>query len=956
MSTDSAFWLVPRDGDRLLHVSPDGPLTSLAQARDALRALAPAEREAQPIRVLIHDGDYALDEPFILGPEDSGTAAAPIIYQAAPGQAPRLGGGRRLRGWTPVEHKGQAAWKLEIPEVKSGAWWFTQLFVEGERRPRARLPREGYFHFREAGMDRRVAGYHPGDLRPWHNLPDVVVNVLHYWVDSHLAIAELDETTHTVTFDRDASMSLLDEKKAGSARYFVENVLEGLEAPGQWYLDRPAGALYYLPLPGEDPERTRIVAPVLEQLVLFSGEPGRPVHDVHLAGLHLQHTEWNYPADIGGSNQAAWRVPGAIALVHARDCSLRCNEIAHLGNYAVEIGEDCRGIAVVANRLHDLGAGGVKLGSACAPEEDFTGRESHFSFVSDNSITEGGRRYPSGVGIWIGHSGDNVVTYNHIADFFYTGISVGWIWGYTASQARRNLIAHNHIHTIGQGVLSDMGGIYSLGVSPGTRICHNHIHDVRCYGYGGNGIYPDEATSFVLYEDNVVHDTDSAPLYTNGRDDLFRNNIFACGRDAQLWWGKPKYLSPFRAEHNLVYWRTGAIVRGVAFDGLRQVEFDHNLYWQAEGQVGDFASRSWSEWQARGLDVHGVIADPLFADPEHGDFTLRADSPALALGFRPIDLTDMGPRPEVLRTGEAPEPSREIGPCVWTQLLPVTETELTLDQVFFAYPETAPCAFTLRAIFENAGDKPFHGPMTVRAFPEEALAGPATLTQELNLEPGQEIEIPLDLSVREGTEEFVVEAVSEAGGFWGSSLSFAFRPEIPVRRLPEGIAAGELSRALAESPARPVRRGSHLLGTFRLGVSGDRLALLAEVNDSCLEITEPVYFGSMIDLWGKHDAADTGFAQVFLVPSQGETPARMLTNQMVPVEGGEVCCTPTPTGYEMAALIPLSALNLEVVNGELALTAAIYTHLEGLTGVQRVHLVNERELTDIHAYPRLVLV
>jgi hypothetical protein len=377
-----------------------------------------------------------------------------------------------------------------------------------------------------------------------------------------------------------------------------------------------------------------VIAPKLEQLVRLIGQPeaGLWVEHLHLRNLTFAHAEWTLPPDQSGDGQAAVSVPGAVYFQGARWCSLRGCTVAHVGTYAVELGQGCEKNQIVRCTLRDLGAGGVKVG-----------HDSSATTVSDNEIGDGGHYFHSAVGVWIGHSGDNRIVHNHIHDFYYTGVSVGWSWGYAPSKAVRNRVEYNHIHDLGKGVLSDMGGIYTLGVSPGTRLRYNHIHDVTSHAYGGWGLYTDEGSSGILLENNVVYRTKTGGFHQHyGQENVVQNNVFALAKEGQLQRTRIEEHLSFTFQRNIVYWTAGPLLTSNWKDGHFQM--DYNLYYLASGEPFDFAGLSFEEWQKTGQDVHSVIADPLFVDPEHGDFTLRPDSPALALGFQPIDLSQVGPR------------------------------------------------------------------------------------------------------------------------------------------------------------------------------------------------------------------------------------------------------------------------------------------------------------------------
>ncbi|MBW3628498.1 MAG: right-handed parallel beta-helix repeat-containing protein, partial [Gemmatimonadetes bacterium] len=287
-----------------------------------------------------------------------------------------------------------------------------------------------------------------------------------------------------------------------------------------------------------------------------------------------------------------------------------------------------------------------------------------YNLVADNHLHHFGLVYPSAVGVLLMNTNGNTVAHNEIGYGYYTAVSLGWRWGYQRSVSRDNVVEYNHIHHIGQGLLSDMGGIYTLGVSPGTVIRNNLVHDIDANRYGGWGIYNDEGSTHVLIENNIVHSTKFAGYDIHfAREITVRNNIFALGRLDQL---SRTRMEPHKSvffETNIVYWTTGELLHGNWEDrpysfyfhpkdasGTRTVEstfdMDWNLYFNPNVREDSvrFGKESFAQWRGRGKDVHSLYTDPLFVDPARYDFRLRPGSPAFRLGFRPIDMSSVGPR------------------------------------------------------------------------------------------------------------------------------------------------------------------------------------------------------------------------------------------------------------------------------------------------------------------------
>lgn len=621
----------------------DGPFATLAAARDALRG-----QPRNPARtVLLRGGTYELDTPFMLDPRDSGSKDAPVVYAAFPGECPVVSGGTRITGW---ESCGKGTWQASVPVKVDPAQPFRRLYVDGERRPLARTPNEGDY-FRIAGKSplfvdpdtgnevdsaKFAFRFKEGDLQAWPRLEEITAVVLRNWESAILPIRQIDTGISRVVFTGPMKWPF-----TPNDRYYVEGFREALDAPGEWWFDRSGGTIYYRPKSGEKMDRISVIVPRLTELVVLSGDPaaGQPVEHIVFEGIAFRYTDYTVPATGHSDWQAAVTIPAAIQADGAHHITFRKCEVRNIGQYGIWFRNGCKQNLIEQCEIADLGAGGVRFGESGTRKEEF--EQTGGNTVTNCFIHDAGSVYYGAIPIWIGQSSDNVVSHNEVCDANYTGISVGWSWGFRPTTCHRNRIEYNHLHHLGRGVLYDMAAIYTLGISTGTVIKGNRIHHIWGWeeGYGAGGIYPDEGSTGLLIEDNLVYCTQNGGLTVHyGRENVVRNNIFALGQRAQIHLGRKDKESSQTLENNIIYYTEGELFRRMS-----QLTSDRNIYWRVGGEEPEFpGGKTFAEWQAEGYDQHSLVADPKFVNPEKYDFRLRPDSPALALGFKPFDLDEAG--------------------------------------------------------------------------------------------------------------------------------------------------------------------------------------------------------------------------------------------------------------------------------------------------------------------------
>lgn len=649
----------------------DGPLATVQRAIERIAQLRAAQPDRKtPWIIAVRGGNYWLDRPIVVRPEHSGTADAPLVIRAFPDERPVLSGGRPVSGWQVIDGR----WETARMDPQLGSWPITQLFVADQRCFRPQLPKQGYYKVAKElpptaerankGFDQ--FGYSGDDIRAdWANLANVEIVVFHQWSASRLPIARVVAEENRVELAGHTNGTAQWTKFGQGHRYLVVNVKEALSEPGQFYFDLPTGKLIYLPRPGETPEKTLVVAPRLEQLLVLAGDAAgqRYVQHIEFRGLTFAHSQWTTPPTGQSIPQAEINLDSAIAAIAARNIVFDTCAIRHTGAYAMAFGNGSRHNRIENCEMFDLGGGGIKIGNVGGGPWGHTlrvpnegeGLTSHHT-VRNCTIAHGGRLHNAAVGVWIGQSPHNVIEHNDIYDFYYTGISVGWTWGYGPSQAHHNTIAFNHVYNIGQGVLSDMGGIYTLGVQPGTVVKNNVFHDIQAFSYGGWGLYTDEGSTDIVMENNLVYRTKTGGFHQHyGKENIIRNNIFAFSKEHQIQRTRTEPHRSFVFERNIVYWDNDSPLLGSNWrdDGFL---CDHNVYWNAAGKPvvfpGGLTIEQWRE--KRKQDLHSIIADPGFVDPAQGNFRLKPDSPALKVGFVPFDYSKAGRTTKPILTAHLP--------------------------------------------------------------------------------------------------------------------------------------------------------------------------------------------------------------------------------------------------------------------------------------------------------------
>lgn len=555
----------------------DHPFRTLERAQKAVRDI----NHDHDVVVQLADGTYRIEQPLLFRAPDGGQNEHTVTWMAAPGAHPVISGGMAITGWH-MWNKERNIYVADVPrglnsrqlwindhlasiasiELKRSDWTFTRSGMQ--LRAGAVNPLKDLQH--ATRLELRATGFFTERIAPIeHVADDELIMRQPAWDNNLWGYDTVEKPFHPEL-----------------SHLYLANALELISQPGQWYLDPAQGKLYVCPPNGVDINRADVEMQRLDVLVSISGTLDEPVHDLSFRGIRFSYSSWlapsgnegyasqqtgtfltgraaAYPADpiatcaqgctAFESMRNQWQqMPAAIQVSAAERITFQGDTFAHLGQYALGIGNDADAtlsgvglatgdIAVVANVFTDLAggailAGGVRHDAHHPSDPRQTNRQ---LIVRSNRIQNVSEDYLDNSAVISTYDLGAAILHNDIEDVPYDAIDIGFGWGiqdpggnpnykfrmrgyqwtqnpiYQTPTTHRDVIVANNLIRRAKSFFHDGGAIYNLSASPGTLITENYITE----NHSMIGIYLDEGSRYITVRRNVVQDPASEWLNVN---------------------------------------------------------------------------------------------------------------------------------------------------------------------------------------------------------------------------------------------------------------------------------------------------------------------------------------------------------------------------------------------------------------------------------------------------------
>ncbi|GAA1824160.1 right-handed parallel beta-helix repeat-containing protein [Agromyces salentinus] len=514
---------------------------------DAAKSVVKNKGKKQDVTVLLDGGVYELEQPLEFGPKDGGQNGHTVTWTSAPGEQAVLSGGSAVTGWT-LHDAEQNIWVADVaPGTQS-----RQLYVDGTPAKRTQLQLgvdkkdRAHLTWTEQGLTLNDDRF--GDLSALGNQSDLEVVSMGSFTDrispvesiTGNEIAMVQPAWQNNNFGYDTLKSPYNR-----GAIYLANAYEFFANPGEWYLDSPAGKVFYQAEPGASMEGLDVRLPRLETLVEIGGTYDRPVTGLDFTGIRFTDTTWMRPSSEQGyadqqsgahmvgqyeppadyletcqdgcpefeeSRNEWWQIPAAVQVSAASDVAFEGNEFEQLGSVGLGIGMDpnahetgvgygASDIEVLGNTFSDLAGSGIVVGGiqpdAHHPSDprmtvqDIT--------IEDNTITRIGQGYRDSAGVLSTYVTRAEISHNTLTDLPYDGIDIGWGWGI-------NDPGGNQYYK--DAGLFEYQPVYETPTTfRDNHVAYNLIYDTKNEMHDGGSIYTLSAAPGTVIERNYIYDS-----------------------------------------------------------------------------------------------------------------------------------------------------------------------------------------------------------------------------------------------------------------------------------------------------------------------------------------------------------------------------------------------------------------------------------------------------------------
>lgn len=628
------------------------PLATIQEAINRTQKIEIATLNNSVVEIMVGEGTFYINKPLVLKlNNDKLLSNIKIVGKGT--DKTIVSGGELLPNFKSLNKR---LWSADLNGVIEYDEDIPQLFVNGKRCILARTPNsDSYFIPGKASeklvdndklvfrQDIPIEKSAAKVLRRAKQIDEVVFVSLNHWVTIKRKVERFKNLRKKLSVVGESIKEWQYFKDLGRSHFYFENDISFLDSEGEFFYDKKKKKLFYFPRQDDDIEHTIAVRPVAEQLLVISGTEQRHIDNVQISGISFSHTKYDMPIQGENASQSMYLKNAALKIDFADSIRINNCEITHVGEYGIWFNIACDNCSVNNCYIHDLGAGGIKIGEELWTYPDnYENKLTKNITIDNNIIREGSRLFAPGVGVLLTHAANCSITHNEIADFYYTGVSVGWVWGYKTSFSKNNDISYNHIHHLGWAGLCDMAGIYTLGPSEGTTIHNNIIHHVYTFGYGGWGIYLDQGSSNINVMKNLVYECKDAAFFQHfGKDNIVKNNLFVNQINAQLEAERVEEHNSFSFTNNIVCFSKGGSLYARKWDKVQCV-IDYNLYWAGKDDA-IFNGKKIEKWRSQSNhDSHSIVFDPYLERNNDGHYYVENLAACSKIGYHQMSYDDVG--------------------------------------------------------------------------------------------------------------------------------------------------------------------------------------------------------------------------------------------------------------------------------------------------------------------------